>query len=50
VLQKAEKGGGVVGGGGGGGGEEEQTSISPLEVLDQLIVHGHDAHQHLGRR
>ncbi|XP_068457846.1 TSC complex subunit 1a isoform X2 [Clinocottus analis] len=29
---------------------EEQTSISPLEVLDQLIVHGHDAHEHLSRR
>ncbi|XP_049435663.1 TSC complex subunit 1a isoform X2 [Epinephelus fuscoguttatus] len=43
-------------GGGGGGGEqgedreEEQTCVSPLEVLDQLIVHGHDAHQHLSRR
>ncbi|KAM6944501.1 TSC complex subunit 1a isoform 2-T2 [Lycodopsis pacificus] len=37
----------------GGEGEdrnEEQTSISPLEVLDQLIVHGHDAHEHLSRR
>ncbi|XP_068559544.1 TSC complex subunit 1a isoform X2 [Cebidichthys violaceus] len=30
--------------------EEEQNSISPLEVLDQLIVHGHDAHEHLSRR
>ncbi|KAK9521940.1 hypothetical protein VZT92_018443 [Zoarces viviparus] len=30
--------------------KEEQTSISPLEVLDQLIVHGHDAHEHLSRR
>ncbi|XP_059193721.1 TSC complex subunit 1a isoform X2 [Centropristis striata] len=30
--------------------EEEQTSVSPLEVLDQLIVHGHDAHQNLARR
>ncbi|XP_060894167.1 TSC complex subunit 1a isoform X1 [Labrus mixtus] len=30
--------------------EEEQTSVSPLEVLDQLIVHGHEAHEHLSRR
>ncbi|XP_074526805.1 TSC complex subunit 1a [Halichoeres trimaculatus] len=30
--------------------EEDQTSISPLEVLDQLIIHGHDAHEHLSRR
>ncbi|XP_045890723.1 TSC complex subunit 1a isoform X1 [Micropterus dolomieu] len=38
---------------GGGEGEdmqEEQTSVSPLSVLDQLIVHGHDAHEHLRRR
>uniref|UniRef100_A0AAQ4RU40 TSC complex subunit 1a n=1 Tax=Gasterosteus aculeatus aculeatus TaxID=481459 RepID=A0AAQ4RU40_GASAC len=32
----------------GGGGEE--TSTSPLEVLDQLIVHGHEVHDHLSRR
>ncbi|XP_022620476.1 hamartin-like [Seriola dumerili] len=42
--------------GGGGGGvevedrEEDQTSVSPLEVLDQLIVHGHSAHEGLSRR
>lgn len=30
--------------------EEEQTSISPLEVLDQLIIHGHNAHECLSRR
>ncbi|CAJ1069561.1 TSC complex subunit 1a [Xyrichtys novacula] len=30
--------------------EEEQTSISPLEVLDQLIIQGHDAHEHISRR
>ncbi|XP_034547558.1 TSC complex subunit 1a [Notolabrus celidotus] len=30
--------------------EEEQTSISPLEVLDQLIIYGHEAHEHLSRR
>ncbi|KAM9360966.1 TSC complex subunit 1a [Symphorus nematophorus] len=30
--------------------EEQQTSVSPLEVLDQLIVHGHDAHEGLSRR
>uniref|UniRef100_UPI0037E721DF TSC complex subunit 1a n=1 Tax=Semicossyphus pulcher TaxID=241346 RepID=UPI0037E721DF len=30
--------------------EEDQTSVSPLEVLDQLIVHGHDVHEHLSRR
>lgn len=39
----------------GGGGEredreEEHTSVSPLEVLDQLIVHGHEAHEGLSRR
>ncbi|XP_070759839.1 TSC complex subunit 1a [Enoplosus armatus] len=56
VLERAARGeekGGGGGGGGGGEGEdrgEEQTSISPLEVLDQLIVHGHDAHGHLSRR
>ncbi|XP_063753626.1 TSC complex subunit 1a isoform X3 [Eleginops maclovinus] len=40
-------------GGGGGerkGEEEELTSISPLQALDQLIVHGYDAHHHLSRR
>ncbi|XP_047184858.1 TSC complex subunit 1a isoform X2 [Scophthalmus maximus] len=38
--------------GGGGGGREggDHISVSPLEVLDQLIVHGHDTHEHLGRR
>ncbi|KAM8885630.1 hamartin-like isoform 2-T2 [Spinachia spinachia] len=36
--------------GGGGGGGEEETSISPLEVLDQLIVHGQDVHDHVSRR
>ncbi|KAG7999650.1 Hamartin [Nibea albiflora] len=38
--------------GGGGGGEdreEEQAAVSPLEVLDQLIVHGHNAHEGLSR-
>nr|XP_046242440.1 TSC complex subunit 1a isoform X2 [Scatophagus argus] len=30
--------------------DEEQASVSPLEVLDQLIVHGHDAHEGLSRR
>ncbi|XP_073322784.1 TSC complex subunit 1a isoform X2 [Pagrus major] len=30
--------------------EEEHTSVSPLEVLDQLIVHGHEAHEGLSRR
>lgn len=40
---------------GGGGGEredreEEHTSVSPLEVLDQLIVHGQEAHEGLSRR
>ncbi|XP_074484784.1 hamartin-like, partial [Sebastes fasciatus] len=47
------RGGRSAGGGGEGEGEdreEEQTSVSPLEVLDQLIVHGHDAHQHISRR
>ncbi|XP_071328477.1 TSC complex subunit 1a isoform X2 [Trachinotus anak] len=42
--------------GGQGGGvkgedrEEDQTPASPLEVLDQLIVHGQSAHEHLSRR
>ncbi|XP_062272844.1 TSC complex subunit 1a isoform X2 [Scomber scombrus] len=39
--------------GGGGEGEDREedfTSVSPLKVLDQLIIHGHDAHQHLSRR
>ncbi|XP_076586558.1 TSC complex subunit 1a isoform X1 [Chaetodon auriga] len=30
--------------------EEDKTCVSPLEVLDQLIVHGHDAHEGLSRR
>ncbi|XP_026199200.1 TSC complex subunit 1a isoform X2 [Anabas testudineus] len=30
--------------------EDDQTSVSPLEVLDQMIVHGHDAHDCLIRR
>ncbi|XP_029999339.1 hamartin-like isoform X2 [Sphaeramia orbicularis] len=30
--------------------EEDHAPVSPLEVLDQLIVHGHDAHQRLSRR
>ncbi|XP_028269866.1 hamartin-like isoform X2 [Parambassis ranga] len=30
--------------------EQDPASISPLKVLDQLIVHGHDAHKHLSRR
>lgn len=43
------------GGGGEGAGEredreEEHTSVSPLEVLDQLIVHGQEAHEGLSRR
>lgn len=33
-----------------GGEEEERNSVSPLMVLDQLIVHGHDAHEGLSRR
>ncbi|XP_069379266.1 TSC complex subunit 1a isoform X2 [Paralichthys olivaceus] len=42
-------------GGGGGGVEGEDkkqdlTSFSPLEALDQLIVHGHDAHERLSTR
>lgn len=45
VLEKKE--GGVE-----GENREEgaETSVSPLKVLDQLIVHGHDAHVHLSRR
>ncbi|KAM7390984.1 hypothetical protein PAMP_021704 [Pampus punctatissimus] len=52
VLKKAlgEQEKGVRGGGEGEGREEEQISVSPLEVLDQLIIHGHNAHEHLTRR
>lgn len=32
------------------GREEQQSAVSPLEVLDQLIIHGHDAHEGLSRR
>ncbi|KAG7217708.1 hypothetical protein INR49_021209 [Caranx melampygus] len=50
VLQRAvgqqEGGGGVEG----EDREEGQTPVSPLEVLDQLIIHGHKAHEHLSRR
>ncbi|XP_018548927.1 TSC complex subunit 1a isoform X2 [Lates calcarifer] len=44
--QEKEAGGGVEG----EDGEDDHTSVSPLEVLDQLIVHGHDAHERLSRR
>lgn len=30
--------------------EEEVSSLSPLEVLDRLILHGHEAHDRLSRR
>ncbi|XP_029960819.1 hamartin-like [Salarias fasciatus] len=30
--------------------EEDHALVSPLKVLDQLIVHGHDAHHRLSRR
>ncbi|XP_037830887.1 TSC complex subunit 1a isoform X2 [Kryptolebias marmoratus] len=30
--------------------EEELTSVSPLKVLDQMIVHGNDAHERLSSR
>ncbi|XP_013878251.1 TSC complex subunit 1a isoform X2 [Austrofundulus limnaeus] len=30
--------------------EEEQAAISPLKALDQMIVHGKDAHERLSRR
>lgn len=30
--------------------KEEPSAVSPLEVLDQLIVHGHQAHEGLSRR
>lgn len=33
----------------GGRNMDEESWISPLEVLDQLIVHGHDAHEGLRR-
>ncbi|XP_076003642.1 TSC complex subunit 1a isoform X2 [Genypterus blacodes] len=35
---------------GGAGGEEELSSVSPLEVLDQLITQGDDVHKHLSQR
>ncbi|CAK6983189.1 TSC complex subunit 1a isoform X3 [Scomber scombrus] len=50
VLERASQ---ETRGGGGGEGEDREedfTSVSPLKVLDQLIIHGHDAHQHLSRR
>ncbi|XP_044052066.1 TSC complex subunit 1a [Siniperca chuatsi] len=50
VLERAAGEKDKGGGGEGEDREEEQTSVSPLEVLDQLIVHGHDAHEHLSRR
>ncbi|XP_040897943.1 TSC complex subunit 1a isoform X2 [Toxotes jaculatrix] len=49
VLERAREKG-VGGGVEGEDREEDQTSVSPLEVLDQLIVHGHDAHERLTRR
>lgn len=33
----------------GGRNMDKASWISPLEVLDQLIVHGHDAHEGLRR-
>ncbi|XP_032434423.1 TSC complex subunit 1a isoform X2 [Xiphophorus hellerii] len=30
--------------------EEEQSAMSPLKVLEQMIVHGSDAHERLSRR
>uniref|UniRef100_A0A096M3T1 Hamartin-like n=1 Tax=Poecilia formosa TaxID=48698 RepID=A0A096M3T1_POEFO len=30
--------------------EEERSSMSPLKVLEQMIVHGSDAHERLSRR
>lgn len=30
--------------------EEQQSAVSPLEVLDQLIIYGHQAHEGLSRR
>ncbi|XP_017158883.1 TSC complex subunit 1a [Poecilia reticulata] len=30
--------------------EEERSSVSPLKVLEQMIVHGSDAHERLSRR
>ncbi|XP_041854949.1 TSC complex subunit 1a isoform X2 [Melanotaenia boesemani] len=31
-------------------GEEDHTSISPLQALDQMIIHGHEAHKRLSWR
>ncbi|KAM6954522.1 TSC complex subunit 1a [Aplochiton taeniatus] len=63
VGRKTQEVASRAGGGGdreGGGGEveeeeeeeeeEEQSSVSPLEVLDQLILHGHEAHSTLMKR
>ncbi|XP_043968219.1 TSC complex subunit 1a isoform X2 [Gambusia affinis] len=30
--------------------EEERSTMSPLKVLEQMIIHGSDAHERLGRR
>ncbi|XP_026177295.1 TSC complex subunit 1a isoform X2 [Mastacembelus armatus] len=52
TQEALERAGLQVKGGGGEGEdlEEHHTPVSPLEVLDQLIVHGHDAHDHLMKR
>ncbi|KAM6930934.1 TSC complex subunit 1a [Xenentodon cancila] len=31
-------------------GEEDNSSMSPIKALDQMIIHGNDAHQGLNRR
>ncbi|CAB1431745.1 unnamed protein product [Pleuronectes platessa] len=50
VLERAagqqETGGGVEG----EDKKQDQTSVSPLDALDQLIVHGRDAHERLSSR
>ncbi|XP_035021119.1 TSC complex subunit 1a isoform X1 [Hippoglossus stenolepis] len=53
VLERAAGQQETGGGGGGVEGEDkkqDQTSVSPLEALDQLIVYGRDAHERLSSR
>ncbi|XP_060927271.1 TSC complex subunit 1a isoform X2 [Limanda limanda] len=56
TLEALERAAGQQETGGGGGGVEGEdrkqdlTSVSPLEALDQLIIHGRDAHERLSSR
>ncbi|KAF7642324.1 hypothetical protein LDENG_00260180 [Lucifuga dentata] len=53
IQEVLDRGGGQQEQTGGGTEDREEeglTSVSPLKVLDQLITHGGDAHEHLSRR